>query len=96
MNPLFRLLQWCQSNFSSIEDIKTRRNRGDFRQNIESIEEMKDFMHPRKWHFWADLRGSAQIIVQIRTIKKKTPFIIFWGQILVFLKHIFHTNVQNI
>jgi hypothetical protein len=27
--------QWCQSNFSSIEDIKTRRNRRDFRQNIE-------------------------------------------------------------
>jgi hypothetical protein len=37
------IIQWCQSNFSSLEDIKTRRNRGDFRQNIESIEEMQCF-----------------------------------------------------
>jgi hypothetical protein len=36
-------MQWCQRNFSSIEDIKTRRNRGDFGQNIESIEEMLCF-----------------------------------------------------
>jgi hypothetical protein len=26
------IMQWCQSNFSSIEDIKTSRNRGYFRQ----------------------------------------------------------------
>jgi hypothetical protein len=33
--------QWCQSNISSIEDIKTRQNRGGFRQKIESAEEMQ-------------------------------------------------------
>jgi hypothetical protein len=44
-------VQWCQSNFSSIEDIKTRQNRGDFRQKIESIEEMQQFHAPLKWAF---------------------------------------------
>jgi hypothetical protein len=30
-------MQWCQTNFSSIEDIENCQNRGGFRQNIESI-----------------------------------------------------------
>jgi hypothetical protein len=84
MNPLFRLLQWCQSNFSSIEDIKTRRNRGDFRQNIESIEEMKDFMHPRKLHFWADLRGSDNS--PDKNNQEKNTFYHFLGANFSFLK----------
>jgi hypothetical protein len=41
-------MQWCQSNFSSIEDIKICQNRGDFRQKIESIEEMQQFHAPLK------------------------------------------------
>jgi hypothetical protein len=32
--------QWCQTNFSSIEDIENCQNRGGFRQNIESIKKM--------------------------------------------------------
>jgi hypothetical protein len=51
-------MQWCQGNFSFIKDIKTRQNRGDFRQNIESIEEMQCFYALLKRAFWADLRGS--------------------------------------
>jgi hypothetical protein len=45
------VLQWCQSNFSSIEDFKNRRNRGDFRQKIESMEEMQQFHAPMKRSF---------------------------------------------
>jgi hypothetical protein len=52
--------QWCQSNFSSIEDIKTRRKRGDFRQKNESIEEMQQFHAPLNGHFRADLREVRQ------------------------------------
>jgi hypothetical protein len=42
------VIQWCQTNFSSIEDIENCQNRGGFRQNIESIEEILWFSAPLK------------------------------------------------
>jgi hypothetical protein len=52
-------LQWCETNFSSIEDIENCQNRGGFRQNIESIEEMLWFSAPLKWAYLGlSLRGS--------------------------------------
>jgi hypothetical protein len=40
--------QWCQTNFSSIEDVQNYQNRGGFSQKIESIEEMLWFSAPLK------------------------------------------------
>jgi hypothetical protein len=81
-------MQWCQSNFSSIEDIKTRRNRGDFRQNIGSIR--GDAMFPstlEKGIF--GLIPEGQIIVPKRKIKKEKTFCIFFLANFGVLKQIF-------
>jgi hypothetical protein len=40
--------QWCQTNFSSIENVENCQNRRGFRQKIESIEEMLWFSSPLK------------------------------------------------
>jgi hypothetical protein len=59
MHLAFYYMQWCQTNFSSIEDVENCQNRGGFRQNIESIEEMLWFSAPLKWAFLGlSLRGS--------------------------------------
>jgi hypothetical protein len=55
----FVIIQWCQTNFSSIEDIENCQNRGGFRQNIESIEELLWFSAPLKGAYLGlSLRGS--------------------------------------
>jgi hypothetical protein len=59
MHLAFYYMQWCQTNFSSIEDVENCQNRGGFRQNIESIEEMLWFSAPLKWAYLGlSLRGS--------------------------------------
>jgi hypothetical protein len=52
-------LSWCQTNFSSIEDVKNCQNRGGLRQKLESIEEMLWFSAPLKpAYLGSSLRGG--------------------------------------
>jgi hypothetical protein len=62
-------MQYCYSNFPSIEDVEKCSNRGGFRQKFEAMEEMLWFLHPRKRHIWPDLEG--QLKTQIRQIKSQ-------------------------
>jgi hypothetical protein len=41
-------IQWCQTNFASIDDVENCLNRGGFRRNIKSIEEMLWVFAPLK------------------------------------------------
>jgi hypothetical protein len=81
-------MQWCQSNFASKEDIKTRQNRGDFRQKTESRGVATVSCTLEKGIF--GLTSEGQIIVQIRQIKDKKNCYHFFGKFWVF-----KANFQN-
>jgi hypothetical protein len=89
-SEILHKVQWCQSNFSSIENIKNCRKRGDFRQKNESIEEMQQFHAPLKGHFWAVLRESDNSQDNTDQVKQKLFLGNFW-----FFMQIFRTNVQK-
>jgi hypothetical protein len=64
-------MQWCQTNFSSIEDIENCQNRGGFRQNIESIEERGAMVFCTLEMGIFGLFSEGQLTVWIRQIESE-------------------------
>jgi hypothetical protein len=68
-------IQYCYSNFSSIEDNEKCPNRGVFKRKIKAIEEMLWFSAPSKTVFLDWSRRTADIPNQTNYSKKQKRFL---------------------